>query len=103
MRKMDVTLFIAVLVINLAVPVVLAPSAQSEPEDNRAIVLLIDKSGSMREENRIEYVKEAAKAITRKLNDADLIGVIAFDVDPFVLLGKCRPLTRFDRQSDRSY
>jgi Mg-chelatase subunit ChlD len=99
---MDVTLFIAVLVINLAVPAA-APSAQSEPEDNRAIVLLIDKSGSMREENRIEYVKEAAKAITRKLNDADLIGVIAFDVDPFVLLGKCRPLTRFDRQSDRSY
>ena len=55
-------------------------------EKNRAVVLVIDKSGSMREDNRIVYAREAAKAVARQLKDNDLLGVIGFDVDPFVVV-----------------
>ena len=55
-------------------------------EKNRAVVLVIDKSGSMREDNRILYAQEAAKAVARQLNEQDLIGVVGFDVSPFVIV-----------------
>ncbi|HET7393060.1 MAG TPA: VWA domain-containing protein [Candidatus Binatia bacterium] len=61
-----------------------------QEEKNRAILLVIDKSGSMREDNRIWYAQEAAKAVARQLKDTDLLGVIGFDVDPFVVV----PLAR---------
>jgi Ca-activated chloride channel homolog len=61
-----------------------------QEEKNRAIILVIDKSGSMREDNRILYAQEAAKAVARQLKDTDLLGVIGFDVDPFVVV----PLAR---------
>jgi Ca-activated chloride channel family protein len=59
-------------------------------EKNRSVVLIIDKSGSMREDNRILYAQEAAKAVVRQLNDNDFIGVVGFDVSPFVVV----PLSR---------
>lgn len=55
-------------------------------EKNRGFVLVIDKSGSMREENRIVYAKEAAKAVASQLRDQDLLGVVAFDSSPFVVV-----------------
>ena len=55
-------------------------------EKNRAIVLVIDKSGSMRDDNRIVYAKEAAKAVARQLRDIDLLGVVGFDDAPFVVV-----------------
>ncbi|HWO43300.1 MAG TPA: VWA domain-containing protein [Candidatus Eisenbacteria bacterium] len=55
-------------------------------EKNRAVVLVIDKSGSMREDNRILYAQEAAKAMLGQLRDRDLVGVIAFDVSAFVVV-----------------
>ena len=57
-----------------------------QPEKNRAVVLVIDKSGSMRDENRILYAKEAAKAVARQLKDIDLLGVVGFDDSPFVVV-----------------
>ena len=57
-----------------------------QEEKNRAIILVIDKSGSMREDNRILYAQEAAKAVARQLKDNDLLGVVGFDVDPFVVV-----------------
>ena len=57
-----------------------------EEEKNRAFVLVIDKSGSMREDNRILYAQEAAKAVARQLKDNDLLGVVGFDVSPFVVV-----------------
>ncbi len=56
------------------------------PEQNRAVVLVIDKSGSMRDDNRILYAKEAAKAVARQLRDIDLLGVVGFDDSPFVVV-----------------
>ena len=49
----------------------------------RAVMLLIDKSGSMRDENRLRYAQDIAKAVARGLSDNDVFGVIGFDVDPF--------------------
>ena len=55
-------------------------------EKNRAVILVIDKSGSMREENKILYAKEAAKAVIGRLKDNDLLGVVGFDIEPFVVV-----------------
>lgn len=57
-----------------------------QPEKNRAVILVIDKSGSMRDDNRILYAKEAAKAVARQLKDIDLLGVVGFDDSPFVVV-----------------
>jgi Ca-activated chloride channel homolog len=62
------------------------PKEPKREEKNRAVVLVIDKSGSMREENRILYAQEAAKAVARQLKDNDLLGVVGFDVTPFVVV-----------------
>ena len=76
----------------------------SGQETNRAVVLLIDKSGSMREDNRILYAQEAAKAVARQLKDNDFLGIVGFDVSAFVLVplepvGKLRRV--IDAQIDR--
>ncbi|HWH78956.1 MAG TPA: VWA domain-containing protein, partial [Candidatus Binatus sp.] len=63
------------------------PKEPPKPEEkNRAVVLVIDKSGSMRDDNRIVYAKEAAKAVARQLKDNDLLGVVGFDDSPFVVV-----------------
>ncbi|MEK7341599.1 MAG: VWA domain-containing protein, partial [Candidatus Binatota bacterium] len=62
-------------------------------EKNRAVVLVIDKSGSMREENRLLFAKEAAKAVAAQLKDDDLLGVVGFDIEPFVVV----PLSQMER------
>ena len=55
-------------------------------EKSRAVILVIDKSGSMREQNKLVYAKEAAKAVSGQLKDKDLVGVVGFDVSPFVVV-----------------
>jgi Ca-activated chloride channel family protein len=63
------------------------PKEPPKPEEkNRAVVLVIDKSGSMRDDNRIIYAKEAAKAVARQLKDIDLLGVVGFDDSAFVVV-----------------
>ncbi|MBI2183002.1 MAG: VWA domain-containing protein [Deltaproteobacteria bacterium] len=80
------------------------PKEPKREEKNRAVVLVIDKSGSMREENRILYAQEAAKAVARQLKDNDSLGIVGFDVSAFVLVplepvGKLRRV--IDGQIDR--
>jgi len=62
------------------------PREPKREEKNYAVVLVIDKSGSMREENRILYAQAAAKAVARQLKDTDFLGVVGFDVSPFVVV-----------------
>lgn len=50
-----------------------------------AIVLVIDRSGSMSGE-KIEMAKESARATAEVLDPADLIGVIAFDNQPTTIV-----------------
>ena len=80
------------------------PKEPKREEKNRAVILVIDKSGSMREDNRILYAQETAKAVMRQLKDNDLIGVIGFDVSAFVVVpvdtvGRLR--STFETQIDR--
>lgn len=51
-----------------------------------ALVLVIDKSGSMSSEDRLDLVKEAARATASTLDPGDEIGVIAFDSRPVTLV-----------------
>lgn len=69
------------------------PKEPKREEKNRAVVLVIDKSGSMREENRILYAQEAAKAVARQLKDNDLLAVVGFDSSAFVVI-PMEPLAR---------
>ena len=73
-------------------------------ESNLALVLIIDKSGSMGRNNKLVYAKAAARTVTQTLKNNDYLAVIGFDSQPFVLvplepLSKSRPY--FDQLVDR--
>ena len=75
-------------------PVIMKPPQRHERK--RALVLIIDKSGSMGRNDKLEYAKAAARTVTKTLSDNDLIGVIGFDSQPFVVIplesvGQSRP------------
>ncbi len=52
----------------------------------RALVLIIDKSGSMGRRDKLTYAKMAAQTVLKTLKDSDLVSVIGFDVQPFVVV-----------------
>jgi Ca-activated chloride channel family protein len=83
-------------------PVVMKPPQHRQR--TRALVLIIDKSGSMGRDNKLVYAKMAARTVTKTLTDNDLIGVVGFDSQPFVMvplepLSKSRPY--FNQLIDR--
>ena len=51
---------------------------QSESDEGKAIVLVIDNSGSRESDNRLKKAKEGAKAILSKLNERDYISIVTF-------------------------
>jgi uncharacterized membrane protein len=59
-----------------------------------ALVLVIDKSGSMSSEDKLDLVKEASRATATTLDPSDEIGVIAFDSRPHVLVRLQRAANR---------
>jgi uncharacterized membrane protein/uncharacterized protein YegL len=65
-------------------PVVMKPPEHKERQ--RALILLIDKSGSMRVNDKLTFAKAAAEKIIRSLKDTDTIAVIGFDSQPFVVV-----------------
>jgi uncharacterized membrane protein len=67
-----------------AMPVMMKPPQHKEPQ--RALVLIIDKSGSMGRANKLVYAKAAARTVTKVLKDDDLVSVIGFDSQPFVVV-----------------
>jgi Ca-activated chloride channel family protein len=67
-----------------AMPVVMKPPERKERK--RALVLVIDKSGSMGRNNKLTYAKAAAETVTRTLKPTDFISVIGFDSQPFVVI-----------------
>jgi uncharacterized membrane protein/uncharacterized protein YegL len=67
-----------------AMPVVMKPPQHHERK--RALILIIDKSGSMGRNDKLEYAKAAARTVTKTLNDADLLSVIGFDSQPFEII-----------------
>ena len=65
-------------------PVVMKPPEHKERQ--RALILLIDKSGSMDRDDKLKFAKAAAEKLIRTLKDNDLIAVIGFDSQPFVVI-----------------
>jgi len=65
-------------------PVLMKPPQHHE--QTRALVLIIDKSGSMGRNNKLNYAKAAALTVTKTLRDSDYISVIGFDSQPFVVV-----------------
>ena len=67
-------------------PVRLVPPQTVEKRLNVAVELVIDKSGSMGEGQKLEFAKEAAREVINALKDEDYIGVIGFDSAPWVVV-----------------
>jgi Ca-activated chloride channel family protein len=67
-----------------AMPVVMKPPEHKERK--RALVLVIDKSGSMGRNDKLTYAKAAAETVLKTLKPNDLISVIGFDSQPFVVV-----------------
>ncbi len=67
-----------------ALPVRMKERSREEPRN--AVALVIDKSGSMREEHRISFAREAARQLVDHLKDRDRIAVIGFDREPFTVV-----------------
>jgi Ca-activated chloride channel family protein len=65
-------------------PVVMKPPQRHIT--TRALVLIIDKSGSMGRHDKLTYAKMAAHTVLKTLKDSDLVSVIGFDVQPFVVV-----------------
>ena len=77
-----------------AMPVIMKPPEHKER--TRALILIIDKSGSMGRNDKLKYAKAAAETVTEALKPSDLVSVIGFDSQPFVVvplepLAKSRP------------
>jgi len=65
-------------------PVTMKPPQHKERK--RALILVMDKSGSMGRNDKLTYAKAAAETVIKTLKDSDLIGVIGFDSQPFVVV-----------------
>ena len=83
--------------IEKVLPVELVPPRTEKKRLNVAVELVIDKSRSMAENQKLEYSKEAAREVIRNLKDDDFIGVIGFDESPFevVRMGRVGELRQF--------
>ena len=71
-------------------PVEMLPPQKEEKRLNVAVQLLIDKSGSMSTGRRMDFAKEAAIGVVDNLKDDDFVGVMGFDVNPFVVIRLAR-------------
>ena len=69
-----------------AMPVENLPPQTEEKRLNAAVQLVIDKSQSMSQQSRLDFVKSAAKEVIMGLKPDDYLGVIAFDSQPFVVI-----------------
>lgn len=85
-----------------ALPVRMKERRRDEPRN--AVALIIDKSGSMREESRIVFAREAARQLVEHLKESDRLAVIGFDREAFAIV----PLSEvaeirddFERRIDR--
>lgn len=67
-----------------ALPVGMKTRSHDEPRTS--VALVIDKSGSMREEERMVFAKEAARQLVDHLRSSDQIAVIGFDREAFVVI-----------------
>jgi Mg-chelatase subunit ChlD len=67
-----------------ALPVEITPPQAEQKRINVAVQLVLDKSTSMNQGEKIEFARESAREVVRNLKPEDYIGVIGFDSTPFI-------------------
>lgn len=67
-------------------PLKFLPPQTKKRRLKKALVLVIDKSGSMKRNNKIESAKQAALSSINALKDDDYVSVVGFDSAPFVII-----------------
>lgn len=67
-----------------ALPVDPIPPQTEKKRASVAVQLVLDKSGSMKQSNRMAFALEGAREVIRNLKDEDYVGIIGFDKSPFV-------------------
>lgn len=67
-------------------PVHIVPPQKEKKRLNIAVQLILDKSGSMKDNSKILYSKMAAVQVVDSLKPDDYLGIIGFDSTPFELL-----------------
>jgi len=82
-------------------PVELVPPQTQKKRLNVAVELVIDKSRSMADNNKIEFAKDAAREVVRNLKDDDYIGIFGFDAAPFEVVRMGQVGTIRDEATDR--
>jgi len=80
-------------------PLKFVPPQTEKRRLTNAVALVIDKSGSMAEEGKIEAAKMAALASIQSLKDEDYISVIGFDAGPFVIID-VQPVGQAKREAE---
>jgi uncharacterized membrane protein len=69
-----------------SLPVDMVPPQAQQKRLNVAVSLVLDKSRSMANDDKMYFVKDAASAVVKSLKDDDFIEVIGFDSSPFVVI-----------------
>lgn len=69
-----------------ALPVTVLPPRREQKRLNVAVELVLDKSGSMKEQSKIEFTRDGAAEVIKSLKDEDYVGIVGFDEYPFHLV-----------------
>ena len=80
-------------------PLKFVPPQTEKRRLTNAVALVIDKSGSMAEEGKIDAAKMAALASIQSLKDEDFVSVIGFDAGPFVIID-VQPVAQAKRDAE---
>lgn len=67
-------------------PLKFIPPQTKKKRINSGVVLLLDKSRSMKDNGKIDAAKRSAYVAINSLKDGDLVSVIGFDVGPFEVI-----------------
>lgn len=67
-------------------PVKLLPPQQKKKRLNVAVSLVLDKSGSMKNERKMDFARAAGAEVVKSLKDDDFLNIVAFDVTPYMVL-----------------
>ncbi|KAA6396878.1 MAG: putative Ca-activated chloride channel family protein, partial [Streblomastix strix] len=74
------------IVINILLTINAPKAAEQKERPPISVALVIDKSGSMGEEKKLEYAKIAGKALVGKLDPRDKLTIVTFDNKATVLV-----------------